>query len=134
MVIVDPPYPVPSGWLDDFAWKIDPGRVEALAASAVSGVTFLCGGAENESDLWRHFDSVVCLIIDDETLRHRLSTRTTNEFGKHSEELAAALAWNQSETRRYRERGASLVDATRPLAQVVHEVLVVAPAGGRGVA
>jgi hypothetical protein len=131
-VIVDPPYPVPPRWLDDFAWKIDLRRVEALASASGSGVTFLCGGAENESEVWQHFDVVVCLIIDDETLRHRLATRTNNAFGKHAEELAAALAWNGSQTRRYRERGASLVDATRPLAEVAHEVLVAAlPAVGR---
>lgn len=53
----------------------------------------------------------------------------TNEFGKHPEELRAALDWNQSIARRYRELGASLVDATRPLAKVVDEVLLAAVAG-----
>ena len=31
-VVADPPYPVPAGWLDRFAWKIDWAQVEALAA------------------------------------------------------------------------------------------------------
>jgi hypothetical protein len=28
-VVADPPYPVPAGWLDRFAWKIDRAQVEA---------------------------------------------------------------------------------------------------------
>jgi uridine kinase len=122
-VQVDPSYPVPQGWLDDFAWRIDAGRVESLAAASRSGVTFLCGSAENEDEIRRHVDAVVCLLIDDATLRDRLATRTTNQFGKHPEELAAALRWNRSETRRYRDLGASLVDATQSLADVVRDVL-----------
>jgi energy-coupling factor transporter ATP-binding protein EcfA2 len=128
-VIVDPPYPVPPGWLGDFAWKIDVDRVKALAAAATSHVTFLCGNAENEFDVWPYVDRVVCLVVDDETLRHRLATRDTNDFGKHPDELRAALAWNPSMAHRYREHGACLVDATRPLAEVVHEVLLIAAAG-----
>lgn len=128
-VIVDPPYPVPPGWLGNFAWKIDVDRVKELAVAAASSETFLCGNAENEFDVWQYFDQVVCLVVDDETLRHRLATRMTNEFGKHPEELRAALDWNQSIARRYRELGASLVDATRPLAKVVDEVLLAAVAG-----
>ena len=125
-VVLDPPYPVPTGWLNDYAWDIDARQVKELAAASTSGTTFLCGRAENEVDVWQHFESTVCLIIDDETLRHRLASRTTNEFGQHPEELAAAVGWNRSETRRYGELGASLVDATRPLEEVVDEVLLVA--------
>lgn len=70
-VIVDPPYPVPPGWLGNFAWKIDVVRVKVLAVAATSTETFLCGNAENEFDVWQYFDQVVCLVVDDETLRHR---------------------------------------------------------------
>ena len=122
-VIVDSPYPVPSGWLMEFAWRIDVARVHSLAAMAGSGVTFLCGSVENEGEVWQYFDHVVCLIIDDETLRHRLATRTTNEFGKHPEELAAALKANAVVEGQYRRRGAMILDATRPLDVVVRDVL-----------
>lgn len=37
----------------------------------------------------------------DETLRDRLQTRTTNAFGKHPEELAAALAGTLTLGQRY---------------------------------
>lgn len=124
--VFDAPYPVPPGWLEQFAWKIDVERVERLAATASSGVTFLCGSVENELDVWPYFDLVVCLVIDDETLRHRLATRTTNEFGKHPGELEAALARNQDAEAQYRKLGCTTVDATRPLDAVVRDVLAVA--------
>jgi hypothetical protein len=31
-VVDNPPYPVPSGWLDRYGWTIDRAKVEALAA------------------------------------------------------------------------------------------------------
>jgi hypothetical protein len=100
--------------------------VESLAATAGSGVAFLCGGVENEIDVRRYFDYLVCLVIDDETLRHRLATRPTNEFGKHPDQFEAALARNQEAKDRYRELGATIIDATRPLGAVVGEVLAIA--------
>jgi hypothetical protein len=122
-VILDPPYPVPPGWLDQFAWRIGVERVQSLAAMASSGVTFLCGYAENEVDVWRYFDYVVCLVIDDETLRHRLAERTTNEFGKHPDQLEAALKTNAVTEDQYRRLGATILDASQPLDVVVREVL-----------
>lgn len=121
--VVNPPYPVPAGWLDDFAWRVRPEAVESLAARMAFGVGFLCGGFENEVDVWAFFDHVVCLVVDEATLRHRLMGRTTNHFGKHPEELQAALHWRSVVEDQYRERGAAIVDATQPLDVVVDEVM-----------
>jgi hypothetical protein len=125
-VVVDPPYPVPPGWLDQFAWRVDVDRVQALGATTNSGVRFLCGGVENELDVWDYFDHVACLVIDDKTLRHRLATRTTNEFGKHPDQLEAALKTNALVEERYRRLGATIIDATQSLDVVVREVLAIA--------
>jgi broad-specificity NMP kinase len=123
--VVDPPYPVPPGWLQEFAWQIRVELVQSLAATANSGITFLCGSAENEVDVWQYFDQVVCLVIDDETLRHRLATRTTNEFGKHPDQLEAAVQANAVTEDQYRHRGATILDATRSLDEVVRAVVAV---------
>ena len=130
-VVLKRPYPVPPDWFDRFSWEISVERVRALAAETRSGTVFLCGSVGNEADVWRYFDRVVCLVVDDETLRHRLATRTTNDFGKDPEELAAVLAWNREAEGRYRRRGAAVIDASRPLEAVVRDVEAVAaePAG-----
>ena len=122
-VVVDPPDPVPANWLDRFAWLISRAEVEALAVSARGRTAFLFGTVENETDVWDLFDLVVCVVVDDETLRERLSTRTTNSFGKHPEELAAALAHNPGAESAYRRRGATIIDGSRPLAEVADAIL-----------
>src|SRR5439155_16188338 len=101
-VVENPPYPVPTGWLADFGWRISRERVVELATSARDDVAFLCGSVENEVEVWDLFDRVACLVIDDDTLRHRLATRTTNAFGKLPEQLAAAVAWNRDMETQYR--------------------------------
>lgn len=121
--VVDPPYPVPPGWLNNFAWRVKPEAVESLAANLGSGVGFLCGGFENEDDVWHFFDRVVCLVVDEGTLRDRLATRTANQFGKHPDQLRAALRWRLVVQERFRTRGAVQIDATQPLEVVVAEVV-----------
>ena len=121
--VLDPPYPAPAGWLDDFAWRVRPEAVSSLAARPAPGVVYLCGGFENETDVWHIFDRVICLTVDEATLRHRLTTRTTNHFGKNPEELRAAVDWLILVESKYRQRGAVIVDATQPLEAVVAQVV-----------
>lgn len=122
-VVVNPPYPVPAGWLDRFAWRISRAEVAALAARMHDNTAFLCGSAENEVDVWDLFDLVVCVVVDNETLRDRLLTRTTNAFGKHPEELAAVLEHNDGVESTYRRLGATIIDGRRPLAEVTDAIL-----------
>jgi hypothetical protein len=109
--------------MDEFPWVIRPEKVSALAESARTETAFLFGTVENELDVWELFDHVACLVIDDRTLRHRLATRTTNEFGKHPAELERILVWNRTVESDYRRFGATIIDATRPLENVTSEVL-----------
>jgi adenylate kinase family enzyme len=113
-------------WLEEQEWRMVPARVEALAERGRDQLVFLCGAAANEPELWPLFSKTVFLIVDDETLRDRLATRTTNDFGKSARERDTILAWNAISADVYRESGSELVDATRPLDQVVDDVLRVA--------
>ena len=125
-VVVDPPYPAPAGWLDRFGWRIDRARVEALKAKADHATAFLCGSAEDEVEVRDLFDLVVCLVVDNETLRDRLATRTTNAFGKHPEELAATLEHNNRAMSTYQGLGATIVDGAKPPAEVADTILAAA--------
>ena len=127
--VVDPPYPVPPGWLDRFAWQIDRTRVEALAAGPHEKPAFLFGTVENEVDVWDLFDLVVCLVLDDQTLKDRLLTRTTNTFGKRPEELAAALERNEGMEATYRRFGATILDGSHPVAEVADAIIAAASRG-----
>ncbi len=117
----NPPGPIPPGWIARFDWEIEIGVVKALATP--SGTSFLCGCVGNEAQVRRYADQVICLLVNDETLRHRLATRTTNWFGRSPDQLEASLAWNRVARERYEQLGAITIDATQPLGRVVDEVL-----------
>lgn len=121
--VSDPPYPVPQGWLDRFGWKLNRELIEQLAHASRTQTVFLCGSAENEAEVRDLFDAMVCLVIDDETLRRRLAERTTNAFGQNPEELAAALKWNPLERSIYGRLGATIVDGTEPPPVVTDNIL-----------
>ena len=72
---------------------------------------------------WELLDGVIYLSVDDETLRRRLADRTDNGYGKSGDELNGILHANQTWASMYRERGATIVDATGPLDHVVDAVV-----------
>ncbi len=120
--VVDPPYPTPADWLDTHAWHIRPELVRSLRDDS-PGVVFLFGAVANEGEVWDLFDRVGCLVVDDETVRHRLATRTSNAFGKHPADLDRILEWNREQELSYRRVGATIIDGTRPVDEVVDAVL-----------
>ena len=85
-----------------------------LSAKTGRRTAFLCGSAENEAEVRDLFALVICLMVDDKTLRDRLRTRTTNAFGRNPEEFAAALAANCRAESEYRRLGATIIDGTLP--------------------
>ena len=128
-VVADPPDPVPAGWLDRYGWQISRAEVAALAGRLDGMTGFLCGSAENEADVRDLFDRVVCLVIDPGTLRERLRTRTNNAFGRHPEELAAAVDENETTEDVYRRLGATIIDGTRAPGEVADAILALGAPG-----
>lgn len=84
------------------------------------------GGGERE--IWHLFDRLFLLRVDEATLRERLATRTTNSFGKAGYELEDILMWHATAENAYRRFGAHILDAGRPLGDVVEEMLSVCKA------
>ena len=121
----------PATWLQDHCWTINRARVEQLALMARDQMVFLCGSVENEDEVWELFDIVICLVLDESTLRERLATRTTNKFGKAPAELNAILGWNRTIEASYRELGALVVNADQAPTAVVDQVLVNVGTTGR---
>lgn len=107
----------PLNWI----WHKD--KVETELGKQNDVPVFVCGGTMNRDDFSHHFEKTFMLFIDDETLKHRLLTRTNNEFGKHPDELASQLEWNQKVVKHAREKGYILIDSTKPVNEVVDEIL-----------
>ena len=110
-------------FLDQNVWKSDPDRVRQLAKQGEERAVFLCGAIGNEEEVWPFFDRVFLLSIDEATMRHRLVTRTAHDFGTRPHELALLLAWGSVIDEHYRRRGAIIIDATKPPALAVDEIL-----------
>jgi AAA domain len=121
-----------SAWFECHDWCVLPEKVQALADGAGTRTVFLCGMTKNEGEVWHLFSRVVYLSIDAATVRERVASRTSNDFGKADHELAAILDWHEIAEREHERAGAVIVDATRPLAEVVDEVLRAASGSSTG--
>lgn len=111
-------------WRSQHTWKVERAAVERLRKEAQDKLAFLCGVVANDaSELWDLFDEVFALTINEETLRHRIITRTNNDHGKNPHEFANLLEWAKTAEDDYRKLGAILIDATRPIGKVVDEIV-----------
>ena len=69
------------------------------------------------------FDHIVLLSVTAEVIVERLATRTTNSYGKRSEEVARVLGLVQTIEPRLRSVAGHEVDTSAPLDHVVAKVL-----------
>ena len=103
--------------------------VMALLDDRTHAATFFCGGSRNHAAFIDRFDAVFVLYVDARTLERRLESRPEDEFGGTPEQRAFVLQLHR--------RGDDVpngirIDATRPLAQVVDEILTLAGEKGDG--
>jgi hypothetical protein len=113
-------------WRSRYTYKMGRDEVGRLATHATDGPVFLCGVAANENEVWDLFSKVLALVIDDDTLELRIATRTNNNFGQVPHELESILKWQAGAEKTYRRHGVTMIDATRPIAEVVDDVVQVA--------
>ncbi|GAB3751486.1 AAA family ATPase [Microlunatus parietis] len=106
---------------DHWIWDLD--RLRTFAAEVADGHVFLCGGALNQEQVLDLFARRFVLHIDNDTLRHRLRTRTNNDNGKAPAELAEQLRLNEQALVDAERQGTAVIDATRPIADVATEIL-----------
>lgn len=110
-------------WYQNHIYKMSAYRIQQLALSAKNKLIFLCGNPSNDIEFMDKFDKVLCLNVDVNTVKKRIINRTTNEFGKSPDELALILHWHQKIIDRYASIGATMIDATKPLNDVMHIIL-----------
>jgi adenylate kinase family enzyme len=111
-------------WLSDHVVVLSEARVRQLAERAKDRFVFLCGTAPNDlDDFAALFERVICVEIDEPTMRARIATRTNNRFGKAPDELAVVVRNREPLIDFYRRRGAVMIDGAQPLDVVIEEVL-----------
>jgi len=101
-------------------------RISVLLSSApdeVPGVLFVQGTTRNQVLFYPRFDHIVLLSAPAEILIERLTTRTTNPYGKDPAELAAVLGYQQTVEPLLRAAATLEVVTTIPITQVADIVL-----------
>jgi len=110
-------------FLNNHTWKIDRNMVEDLASKAKTRPVFVCGVARNENELLDLFTGKFALIVDANTLKHRIATRENNDYGKTAHELEQILKDQASNEERYSKARYILIDATQPKDRVVDDII-----------
>jgi shikimate kinase len=105
----------------DWVWRED--RIQALLSSDDADVLFLGGCAPNQGKFYPQFDHVILLTAPAPVIVERLTTRTTNPYGKDPDELARTLALRQTVEPLLRVTAGFEVDTSAPLDRVVDTVL-----------
>lgn len=84
---------------------------------------FVQGTTRNQVLFYPRFDHIVLLSAPAEVLAERLTTRTTNSYGKDPAELAETLGYQQTVEPLLRAATTVEVVTTVPVAQVADTVL-----------
>ena len=86
-------------------------------------VLFLSGCAPNQVKFYSQFDHIVLLSAPVPLIIERLSTRTTNPYGKRPHELAMVLQHKQTVEPRLRRVASLEVDTTVSVDRVVETIV-----------
>jgi dephospho-CoA kinase len=108
----------------DWVWRED--RVQDLLSTENADLLFVSGCAANIGKFLPQFDHVVLLSAPAEVIVERLTTRTTNTYGKRPEEVARTLELIETIEPRLRRVAGHEIDASASLAEVVATVLRIA--------
>ncbi|MFA6502832.1 MAG: hypothetical protein WCT45_01070 [Candidatus Paceibacterota bacterium] len=104
-------------------WVCDTEKLDALIKNETSPLAFYCGNASDMETILPFFDSVVLLKIGPEATRHRLTTRTSNEFGRTSHIQDWIMTWKDQWDEEMEKKGAVVIDAHQSLDQIAKEVV-----------
>ncbi len=102
-------------------WRED--RIDALLCEEHDGLLFVQGTTRNQVQFYPRFDHIVLLSAPAEVLVERLTTRTTNPYGRDPADVAETLGYLETVEPLLREAATLEVVTTVPVAQVADIVL-----------
>ncbi|MCW2739337.1 nucleoside kinase [Nocardioides sp.] len=111
--------PLPGARHEHHVWDV--ALVRELVADRSRPLTFFCGGSRNFPAFVDLFDDVFVLEVDAATLVERLDRRPADEWGARPEERDLVLRLHR--TAEDVPRSGVGIDATRPLTEVVDDIL-----------
>jgi dephospho-CoA kinase len=124
--------------MDEPGWSfVDPNghqlwreeRIRPELEGNEDGVLFVSGCTENMVAFYPLFHEIVLLSAPRDVIVQRLRDRAGNPYGKKPEELAEVLGYLETVEPLLRRRATREIVTTRPLAEVVAELLSLASEG-----
>lgn len=115
-----------SGWneLQHVQWKVDRDMVLTDLLGPHDAIQFIAGYADNWAEFKDDFDGIFLLRANSETIKERLLTRTSGDWGRrHPEEMKHALETAESFNSSVRGLGAISIDAERPVDEIVDAII-----------
>ena len=112
-----------SGWTvwdeqdDGYVWRED--RIAELLSIDEGPTLYVSGTVSNQGRFYPHFDAVVLLSAPAEVLLRRIDSRTTNRYGKTSDERELILRHLAEVEPLLRATCTHEIDTTRPVGEVV---------------
>jgi dephospho-CoA kinase len=103
-------------------WRVPIDEVKRIKQESEGSLAFLCGSFDLDG-IVDMFSGIFSLHVDDKELRHRISTRTNNNWGKQEHELNQTLADHQTVYEGFKALGAIIIDASREPEQVAEDIL-----------
>lgn len=110
-------------WADAHEWRVSMEWINDIAEKAKSKTIFLCGGGANERDVIAFCDTVIWLMIDEDTIRSRVAVPRDHTYGTRPHELTEAIERNRQKEKEYREIGAIIIDARRSVEEVIRNII-----------
>ena len=110
-------------WYSQHVYRMDHTKVEHYRKKTKGKAVFLCGTTRSDYVVIDLFDEIVYLYLDEVTLIQRLRARKPFEFGSAAHERAMILGWRKPTEEDYRDFGATMINATKPLVEVIDEVI-----------
>ena len=120
-----------SEWSEEdggFVWREE--LIEELLDREYETTLYISGTVSNQGRFYPRFDAVVLLSAPSDVLLSRIESRTTNEFGKSSEERERIIRDIAQIEPLLRDTATHEVDATQPVAAVVAELVAIGNRGG----
>jgi dephospho-CoA kinase len=119
-----------SEWSDEaggYVWRED--LIDDLLARKHETTLYVSGTVSNQGRFYPRFDAVVLLSAPADVLLRRIESRATNDFGKSSEERERILRDLAEFEPLLRATATHEVDATRPVSDVVAELVAIGSLG-----
>ncbi len=102
---------------DGYVWRED--RIAELLSIDSGPTLYVSGTASNQGRFYPRFDAVVLLSAPAEVLLSRIDSRTTNPYGKTSDEWALILGQLAEVEPLLRATCTHEIDTARPVSEVV---------------